>query len=35
MYLNGKVTPVEIIPGMRGERIKGNDRGDEFNDDIL
>jgi hypothetical protein len=27
--------PVETILGMRGERIKENDGGDEFNYDIL
>jgi hypothetical protein len=27
--------PVEIIPGMGKMRIKENDRGDEFNHDIL
>jgi hypothetical protein len=26
---------VETIPGMRGERTKENDRGDEFNYDIF
>jgi hypothetical protein len=27
--------PVETIPGMRGEGIKGNDGGDKFNYGIL
>jgi hypothetical protein len=30
MYVNGKVRPVEIIPGMWGGGIKENDGGDEF-----
>jgi hypothetical protein len=34
MYVNGKVRPVETIPGMGG-RIKENDGGGEFNYDIL
>jgi hypothetical protein len=32
MYVNGKMRPVETIPGMGGEE---NDRGGEFNYDIL
>jgi hypothetical protein len=35
MYVNGKMRPVETIPGMRGGRIKENDGGGEFNYDIL
>jgi hypothetical protein len=34
MYENGKMRPVETIPGMGGRGIK-NDRGDEFNYDVL
>jgi hypothetical protein len=29
------MTPVETIPGIGGGGIKENDRGDEFNCDIL
>jgi hypothetical protein len=35
MYVNGKLRPVESIPGMGGGRIKENDGGGEFNYDIL
>jgi hypothetical protein len=35
MYVNGKMRPVETIPGMGGERIKENDERSEFNYDIL
>jgi hypothetical protein len=35
MYENGKMRPVETIPGMRGGEIKGNDGGCEFNYDIF
>jgi hypothetical protein len=35
MYVNGKMRPVKTIPGMREKEIKENDRGDEFNYDIL
>jgi hypothetical protein len=35
MYENGKVRPVETILRMRGEWIKENDGGCEFNYDIL
>jgi hypothetical protein len=31
MYENGKMRPVETIPGMGGGRIKENDGGGEFN----
>jgi hypothetical protein len=34
MYENGKMRPVEMIPGMGGWGIKENDGG-EFNYDIL
>jgi hypothetical protein len=34
MYANGKMRPVEIIPGMGGGKIKEND-GSEFDYDIL
>jgi hypothetical protein len=35
MYENGKITLVKTIPGMGGGKIKENDRGGEFNYDIL
>jgi hypothetical protein len=35
MYENGKMTPVEIIPGMGVGKIKENDGGGEFNYDTL
>jgi hypothetical protein len=35
MYGNGKMRPVETIPGMEGGVIKENDGGGEFNYDIL
>jgi hypothetical protein len=35
MYENGKMRHVETIPGMRGRRIKENDGGGDFNNDIL
>jgi hypothetical protein len=35
MYVNGKMRPVETVPGMGGGGIKENDGGGEFNDDIL
>jgi hypothetical protein len=35
MYVNGKMGPTETIPGMEGEEIKENDRGDKFSYDIL
>jgi hypothetical protein len=34
-YENGKMRPVEIIPGMDLRGIKENDGGGEFNYDIL
>jgi hypothetical protein len=34
IYENGKIIPIETIPGMGG-RIKENDGGGEFNYDIL
>jgi hypothetical protein len=30
MYVNGKMRPVETIPGMGGGEIKENDEGGEF-----
>jgi hypothetical protein len=33
MHVNGKMRPVETIPGMGGEGIKENDGGGEFNYD--
>jgi hypothetical protein len=35
MYENGKMTPVETVPGMEGWGIKENDKVGEFNYDIL
>jgi hypothetical protein len=35
MYANGKMRPVETIPGMGGGGIKENSGGDEFNYDKL
>jgi hypothetical protein len=35
MYVNGKMRPVETVPGMVGVGIKESDRGGEFNYDIL
>jgi hypothetical protein len=35
MNKNGKLRPVETIPGMGGEGIKESDGGDEFNCDTL
>jgi hypothetical protein len=31
MYINGKMTPVETIPGMGGRAIKENNGGGKFN----
>jgi hypothetical protein len=35
MNENGKMRPVETIPGMEGEWIKESDGRDEFNLDLL
>jgi hypothetical protein len=35
MYVNGKMRPIETIPGMMGGRKKENDDGDKFNYHIL
>jgi hypothetical protein len=35
MYVNGKMIPVEITPGMGGRRIKQNGEGNEFKYDIF
>jgi hypothetical protein len=35
MHENGKMRPVETIPGMRGGGIKENDGEGEFNYNIL
>jgi hypothetical protein len=35
VYINGKMTPVETIPGIGRGRIKENDGRGEFNDGIL
>jgi hypothetical protein len=35
MYVNGKMRPVETIPGMGGERIKENDEGGKFKYDTF
>jgi hypothetical protein len=33
--MNGKMRPIETIPGIGERRIKENDGGDKFNYDIL
>jgi hypothetical protein len=35
MYINGKMRPVETIPGMGEEGIKENDGGGDFNGNIF
>jgi hypothetical protein len=35
MYVNGKMRPVETIPGMGAGGIKENDGGGEFKNDIF
>jgi hypothetical protein len=35
MYVNGKMIPVETIPGIGEGRMKENGGGDEFKYDIL
>jgi hypothetical protein len=35
MYVNGKMRPVETVPGMGGEGMKENGGEGEFNYDIL
>jgi hypothetical protein len=35
MYENGKMRPVETMPGVGEGGIKENNRGDKFNFDIL
>jgi hypothetical protein len=35
MYINGKMRPVETVPGVEGRGIKENDGGSEFNYDTL
>jgi hypothetical protein len=35
MYENGKMRPVETVPGMRGGEIKENDGGGEFSYEVL
>jgi hypothetical protein len=35
VYVNGKIRPVETIPGIGGGRIKENDGGSEFKYDIF
>jgi hypothetical protein len=35
MFVNGKMRPVETIPGMGGEGIKKNAGGGKFKYDIL
>jgi hypothetical protein len=35
MYANRKMRPIETLPGMGGGEIKVDDRGGEFNYDIL
>jgi hypothetical protein len=34
-YLNGKMRPIETIPGTKGGEIKENDGGSEINYDIF
>jgi hypothetical protein len=34
MYINGKMRPVETLPGMGGRKIKENNGGGDLNDDI-
>jgi hypothetical protein len=35
MYENGKMRPVQTVPGMGGGRMKENGGGGEFNYDML
>jgi hypothetical protein len=35
MYVNGKMRPVETVPGMGGDGIGENNRRHEFNHDII
>jgi hypothetical protein len=35
MYINGKMIPVETVPGMGRREIKENGEGDEFKYDIF
>jgi hypothetical protein len=35
VYVNGKMRPVETMPGMGGEGIKENDGGNNFKYDIF
>jgi hypothetical protein len=35
MYENGKLRPIETVPGTGGGRIKEHDGGGEFNYDTL
>jgi hypothetical protein len=35
MYENGKIRPVETIPGIQGEEIKENYRKGGFNYDVV
>jgi hypothetical protein len=35
MYVNAKMIPVETVPGIRGEGMKGSSGGDEFKYDIF
>jgi hypothetical protein len=35
MYENGKLRPVETIPGIAGQGIKENDGGGELNHEIF
>jgi hypothetical protein len=35
MFVNGKTIPVEILPRMKGGRIKENGGGSEFKYDIF
>jgi hypothetical protein len=35
MYVNTKMIPVEIVPGIRGARMKESSGGGEFKHDIF
>jgi hypothetical protein len=35
MYVNGKISPIDAIPGMEGGKLKEKDRGSVFNCDNI
>jgi hypothetical protein len=35
VYVNAEMIPVEIVPGIRGERMKQSSEGGEFKYDIF